>query len=252
MSFQPPPPMGQMPPPAPYMPPTPYSPPPVQVAPQPASTPRGGRVLRWCGVISLVIGVVLGGVLVALSASAVDDTVGRFARAPQGCTTTLDIDRADTYTLFVETRGVIETEGGDCAANNSSYDSSGSTPTVELTLVDAEGREVDLRSADGVAYSTDRFEGSTIATVRIEDPGSYELTVSSEVAAVAVAVGHDPYETRNLLVGSGVVVFVVGVVVGLVLLLSSRARRRRTPPPPLWPSIPTGPASPANWAPPQL
>ena len=206
-----------------------YPPQPAPVAPSTSSARRPGRVLFWLGVAVLVLGLAGGGTLIGLSTSAIDDTVGNFARAPQGCTTTLQFDHTGSFTLFFERRGHIEQSGGDCDANASSYNFAGDVPTVSMSLVDESGDAVTIENlSGGASYDTSHYEGEALARVRIDRSGAYELSVSAAAGVFAVAVGDDPEGDRNLLLGGGVIAVAVGLAGGITLIAMGRSRRRHS------------------------
>lgn len=208
-------------------------------------------------------------VLMYLSGRALQRTVEGFARAPVGCTTTLEFDAADTFTLYIETKGTIGDVGGDCAGNGASYDlAAGSLPPLTLTLEDATGAKVTLGASSGYRYDTARFVGTAVATATVR-PGSYLLTVSGNTTDAAVAVGRDPEVESAVLRASAAAAALLAVLVGAALFLLA-GRRRPTPPDThfddeLWrPQLPVASMPPlperpiltvptaAPWAPPQL
>lgn len=193
-------------------------------------TPRArGRVLFWLGVASMVLGVAAGTTCIALSASAVDDTVAAFARAPQGCTTTLQFDHTGSFTLYFERRGLLAPAGGDCDMNESSYRYGGEQPALDLALLDPNGDEVNIDAIrSGATYDTERFEGAAIGRVTIVSAGEYNLSVSAESGVFAVAVGGDPQADRNVLLGGGIILFALGLSLGIVCIVLGRSRRRRS------------------------
>lgn len=262
MSYQPQPPQGAAPTPPALAPPVaqPGLPPPgapqyggaapyPPVAPQspPTKPTKGGRGLTVSGIIVLAAGVLVGIALIGLGAANEEATVEQFARAPVGCTTTLEFTETGTFTLYVETEGRVGEVEGDCAAQGALYSrSDDDLPQVSLTLTSADGTALALRDVNGPSYSTDDYTGAAHSAVTINETGSYSLSVVSNDSDFAIAVGRDPQGDASALLVSGVAVAVVGVVLGVVLLLLGRSRRR--PPPPAapsyfgqWPQQPTVP-----------
>ena len=86
------------------------------------------------GALLLVAGVIAGIVMFLASSSNYDDGVRNLARAPIGCTTSLEFDEAGTYTIFVETEGEIGELRGDCPNADTDY----SFDDDELPDVDVE------------------------------------------------------------------------------------------------------------------
>lgn len=213
---------------APYAPP--YAPPattpgiPVQQPSAPFATPApaAGRKkgLLIAGIAVLVIGVV-GGIVAFLAAgSAADEGVENLARAPVGCTTRLDFDDTGTFTLYVETQGSVGDLGGDCPNDDADYDrDSDDLPEVELTLVDNDDNEIDLEDDDGKSYDAGGAVGQSIKSVEIEDPGRYELTVTSDDDDFAIAIGKNPEEGADSLKTISYVLLGLGIVLGGILIV---------------------------------
>lgn len=225
--------------------PAPY--PPVAAPANPAKPAKGGRGLTVSGIIVLAAGVVVGVALIGLGAANEEATVEKFARAPVGCTTTLEFADTGTFTLYVESEGRVGDVAGDCATEGALYSrSADDPPQVTLTLTSAEGTALALRDVNGPSYSTGDYTGEAHSAVTITETGSYSLSVVSNDSDFAIAVGRDPQGDANALLASGVAVAVVGVVLGVVLLLLGRSRRRPLPPAAptyfgQWPQQPTVP-----------
>jgi hypothetical protein len=205
-------------------------PPPVTAAsvvpPPPGPNGKPKRLLLGLGAIVLVGGLAAGGVFYGKSTSAVNDTVSRFARAPIGCTTTLEFDRTDTFTLFVETKGTAGNAGGDCKGNGASFDHQGAkVPTVKLSLTDANDQSTPLTAFTGYSYDTDSFRGSAVEQVKITAPGTYRLTVTSDASDVGVSVGGDPEVDQSRLQLIAIASAIGGVVLGLGLMVLGRPKR---------------------------
>jgi hypothetical protein len=248
MSYQPPP--GPVPTflvPPPPVPPTP---------PVPAKPPRR-RGLIGVGVVLLLAGLVAGGVMFVLSTKAVGDTVKKFARAPVGCTTTLQFEKKAVFTIYVETKGVALDVGGDCSGNGSSYDRSGDPPpTVSLSLVDSKEAPVALTDSSAFSYDTDDYRGAAVQQVSITQPGTYRLTVQSAATDFAIAIGGDPDADARRMKYIGATAVAAGLLLGVLLMLLGL--RRRTLPPSIdagleWPpstgAPSTGPAPAAPFTP---
>jgi predicted nucleic acid-binding Zn-ribbon protein len=176
----------------------------------------------------LVAGVGGGIAALAASGSAYDEGVESLARAPVGCTTRLDFDESGTFSIYVETKGTAGDPGGDCPNNGNDYERDDDRlPDVDLVLTDEDDDPVDIEDDDGASYDAAGSAGQAIATVDIEEPGRYELTVTSDEDDFAVAVGKNPKEAADtlklisyLLIGAGI------VLGGLLILLGSRRRSR--------------------------
>lgn len=175
------------------------------------------------GAVVLVGCLVAGAVLWVIGGQRRDDAVADLARAPVGCDTTLDFDRAGEFLVFVETRGTLDDIAGDCGAPGP-YDLDGEEPEVRLTLRDADGVEVDLDPARGIEYDSGGYTGELERRVTIAEPGDHVLTVESDTDAVfAVAVGRDPNDGVTLLRWAALGAVIAGLLVGgLLLVLGSR------------------------------
>lgn len=243
MSYQPQPPMGGLPPMA--------APTPAPLPMAPASAGPSGKGGKIAGLALIVVGLGAGGALIALSGSNKEETIKKFARAPVGCTTTLEFDKATSFTLYLETKGSVQDVGGDCEQNGASYDSrQEDAPDVTITLVDADDNEISMDDASGPSYDAGGYVGVGLKTVRIADAGTYRLTVASEQGDFAIAIGGDPDGDSGTMMIAGVASAVGGLALGLLLLL--RGRKSATPPPPApvwqqapaaggWPTQPTVP-----------
>ncbi len=231
MSYQPQPPMA----------PT-YAP-----APEPAAAPeRRRKPLLFAGIAVALVGVIAAGVIVGMAGSAKNDTVAGFARAPVGCTTTLEFEQRATFTLFVETKGTAIDVGGDCEGNGAAYDrGDDDLPRVTLTMTDDNDDEVAMTKSDAYSYSTTDFKGQAIEQVKIDRPGTYRLTVASDDTDFAIAVGGDPETDSGTLQALGGGVGLAGLVIGGALIMLG-LRKRRAPSTPPANGLAWAPQSPAT------
>lgn len=273
MSYQQQPPSGGAPPPPPQWTPQ-WSPQPqVAAAPQPPGAPAGERRkgLLFAGIGLAVAGVVAGAIIASSASSTTEDTVRQFARAPVGCTTTLEFEKPATFTLFVETKGSAIDVGGDCAGNGASYErESPDLPEVALALVDEDDDPVELTESSAFSYDTASFVGQAIQQVDITSPGTYRLTVNSDDTDFAIAIGGDPEADSSTIIAIGGAVLLVGLLVGAVLVVLGLRRKSGptspagavpstmppapgwTPQPPAPSAVPVAPAPPAHQPPPPV
>jgi hypothetical protein len=214
---------------------------------------RRGAV-RVAGLVLLAAGVVLALALWLVAEQRYDDAVGDLAPAPLGCTTTLQFDETGTYTFFVETKGEIGELDGDCDTDDRSYDlDPDDAPDVELTLLDDEGRDVDLDRTDGPSYDRAGQRGAGVQVVEISDTGEYRLTVTADDGAdsdAIVRVGRDPARGVAAIRAGAVAALAAGVIGGVTLLVLGRRRPEPAPAAPAGPQWPIGPFGPAPLAPP--
>ena len=127
-----------------------------------------GLLLVALGIVLLVLGVGGGAALFLLAGSTREETIARFARAPAGCTTTLEFDKVGTYDVYIELTGTVGAVGGDCAGNGQSYQWAGTTlPAYALTMVDGDGQSVVLAPSTAHSYDTGTWRGQTVNQVQI-------------------------------------------------------------------------------------
>ncbi len=202
-------------------------------APAPAGGRRGGLI--GVGALLLAAGLVAGIVLFLASSSNYDEGVQNLARAPIGCTTSLEFDEAGTYTIYVETRGQIGELRGDCPNADTDYDlgdlgdlADEGLPDVDIMLVDDGGVEVDLDADDSKDYDAAGFVGQSVSSVEIPEAGDYEITATSDENELAVAIGRNPKETAGSMKTMAYLALGLGVVLGgLCLVLGMRRRPAR-------------------------
>lgn len=207
-------------------------------APAPVRRKRGPLL---AGIVIGVLGLGGGLALIGLSGSTEESTVEKFARAPAGCTTTLQFDKASVFTLYLETKGTLGDPGGDCAANGASYArADGDPPSFTLALVDEAGNVVSTLAVSGGAYDVGGYRGEATQQVRIPTPGTYRLTVASDATDFVIAVGGEPDADSSTMRTAGVAVLVLGLLVGAALIvLGLRKKPVAGPTSPGWP--PSGP-----------
>ncbi len=196
-----------------------------------------------------VLGLVLAVAVLAVASQRERDAVAGLARAPVNCTTTLDFDRAGTYVVFVETEGELDQLPGDCPAPGGAFRHAGpGTPSVELRLSRPDGRAVELRTRTGHSYDVEGMRGRSVARVRIDEPGTYQLTVRAEATDVAVAIGRNPARDAVALRVGGIALGVLCLVGGVALIVAGLRRPR--PAPGRSPSTPPTSPGPPSWGPP--
>ena len=127
--------------------------------PAPTAGRRSGLVLL--GVV-LIVAAIVSTVALLLAASArYDRGVRNLARAPIGCTTTLQFDEGGTFVLYAETVGRIGALEGDCPNGSNEYRFEGAgVPTVDLSLVNSSDGVVALEPDDSKDYDADGSRGT--------------------------------------------------------------------------------------------
>jgi predicted nucleic acid-binding Zn-ribbon protein len=217
----------------------------------PAAPAPGARkpALIGVGALLLAAGVVSGIVMFLASSSNYDDGVKNLARAPIGCVTELDFASAGTFTIYAETKGSIGSLRGDCPNTDTEYEFSGDgTPDVDVVITDDSGDEVDQNRDDSTDYDAGGAVGQSIATVEIDEAGTYEISVTSDDEDFVIAVGKDPKATADSLTTNGIIAIVAGIVIGgLLLALGMRRGKPATPASPMY--APGAAAPPQTYAP---
>jgi hypothetical protein len=246
-------------------PPRPFGAPPPMVQQSavpfaPSPPPAGRRTgLIAAGVLLLAAGVAAGVVMLMASGTNYDESVENLARAPVGCTTALEFDEAGTFTVYVETRGRIGEIRGDCPATDTDYRFAGDVlPAVDIVITDEDGGEVDLDDDFDKDYDAGGSVGQSIHSVVIDEAGDYDITVTSDEADFAIAIGKDPKDDADSLRTNAIIAGAAGVVLGGALLLLGLRRRSVPPPsvppyasasPPYAPGPPTTTVAATGWAP---
>lgn len=206
------------------------------------------RALVWAGAGAVVGALAVGALSMVLADVTRNATVEGFARAPVGCTTTLEFDTAAVFTFFIETRGRTDDLGGDCAGNGADYDrGDDDPPRVELTLVRDDGGQMTLDDHRGTNYDTTDFAGTSVAQVTIGEPGTYRLTVASDDTDFAISVGRDPDADVLLVQALGAALAVLLLALGAMLIVLG-LRRPVLPPSDATPPMSAG--GPPTWVPP--
>ena len=197
-------------------------------APAPTRGPRRKGMLT-AGIIVLLVGVIGGGALLVTGGKNYEDAVKDLARAPIGCTTSLEFDKTGTFTVYIETEGEVGNLRGDCANSDADYSrSDDDLPSPDLVLTNEDGDEIDIDDDDSKDYDISGFVGQSIGSIEIEETGSYELTVNSDEDEFAIAIGKDPQENAKL-AGVGLIALIAGGVLGIVLIVLGM-RRKPVPP----------------------
>lgn len=232
---------------------------------------RGRGTAAALGLFLLLAGLVGGGVLYVVAERRPAQSVEGFARAPVGCTTTLDFTETGTFYVYEEVGAAGDIVDGSCqpvADPSASF-------TVEFF---GDLTPSTVADDDSVSYDVDGFDGRSVQRVEVTQPGQYSLAVTGDDLTVIAALGRDPDDGVEDLRRAAVVVAVGGVVLGLLLLALAGRRSKKaaavsTPQGPGWiptstvdsadpswppkapqldqvPINPHQPAAPATWGPP--
>lgn len=189
------------------------------------STGRGTAAVF--GLLVLLAGLVGAAVLFYTSQQRPDQAIDEYARAPVGCTTTLEF--TDTGTFYV-----FEEMGPEAAATLGECEPSADPDAAFRFVLSDESGAVEGQGDLGIAYDTGDRQGQSVASFVVDEPGRYEIEVVGDDPAVVAAIGRDPDDGVAELRRAALIVGGIGIALGgLLLLLSGRRSRRaaagRTP-----------------------
>lgn len=180
---------------------------------------RGRGVAAAVGLFLLFAGLVGGGVLYIVALRRPGQAIDGFARAPIGCTTTLEFTETGTFFVYEEAGAPVEitTAGCDPAAD----------PSADFGI-EFVGDLLPALTVDdgGVSYDVDGFDGRAIQRIEIDVVGTYSVAVSGDDVTVLAAVGRDPDDGVDDLRQLAVIVAGVGAALGLVLLVLAGRRSK--------------------------
>lgn len=181
---------------------------------------KGRGTAAAFGLLLLVAGLVGGGLLYAESVRRPTQVVEGFARAPVGCTTTLEFTDTGVFYVFEDVGPAIEIAEGDCEPT--------ADPTRSFAFeISGPNGPVVPRSDNSLSYDVADYVGVSVARVEIEVAGQYELVVVGDDPSAVAAVGRDPDEDVDELRQRAIIVAIVGTVLGLLLLLLAGRRSKK-------------------------
>jgi len=166
--------------------------------------------------------------LFVTSSSQYEDAVKDLQRAPVGCDTEFNFTGTGTFIFYAESKGKVGDLRGDCENTDTDYEHDGRID-VDLTLTNSDGDEVDLESASGASYDTAGFKGSEINTLKLDEPGKYILSVSSDDTDFAIAVGRNPKDDADTMKTIALAAVIAGVVLGGLFIVLGMRRRPVAP-----------------------
>lgn len=185
-----------------------------------AARSKGRGAAAAIGLFLLFAGLVGGGVLYVVSRQRPSQAVDGFARAPLGCTTTLEFSEVGTFYVFEEAGVTFEPVAGGCQPV--------ATPGSAFAVQFTGDRVPEALVQDGsISYDVDGFDGRSVQRVEVTEPGEYAVAVSGSDLSVVAALGRDPNEGVDDLRRTALVVAIGGVVLGLALLTLAGRRSQR-------------------------
>ncbi len=166
---------------------------------------RGRGAAAALGLFCLFVGLVGGAVLYIVAERRPAQTVDGFARAPVGCNTTLEFVEAGTFYVFEEVGAMADEVGNGCqpvADPNSPF-------RVDFT---GELTPASTDDVTDVSYDVDGFDGRSVQSVEIVEPGQYTIEVLGDDLTVVAAIGRDPDAGVGDLRRAAVILAVAGIV----------------------------------------
>lgn len=175
----------------------------------------------WLGTVATFgVGMIMAVIGVQRDQAVIEDLV----RSPVGCVSTIDITSAGRFYVYVETKGQVG-DLGPC--NNDSFDYEFSAaPDVDVRLQSVDGETVDLRPDDSIEYANIDFEGQSVLTFFVDQPGSYVVTVESSESQAVVAIGRNASTMDGVWLVGGATLVMVALALLLVTLMIMRSNRR--------------------------
>ncbi len=181
---------------------------------------RRNAILWIVSTLVLVVGFALGVVGVGQN----DQMVKKLVRTPAGCASTVRVDKAGTYYVYVETRGRVASLDG-CDNETRAYDID-DAPSVDVRVYDSSDQLLDQNRDDSVAYDTPAG-----AATRLHRSTSINRTFRHRGAiddpSAVVAFGRSAAIEANRTVLSAAAVVMLGGLLMLISLIATVRRRRR-------------------------
>lgn len=184
-------------------------------APAPAGPSRAGYVVA--AAIAL-LGVIVGVAGIVVGFRSLSDQVDAFQRVSVPGSGTVTFGAAGDLTIYYEARGASQSDGGT------------PVPPLQIRMVRQPGGDpLPIQDYGGsVNYSVGGHEGTAVATVRVDRPGTYELTGAANLPAgtARLAVGKS---LGGVLARTLLPMLVIFVALGgaAVLAIVTAVRRRR-------------------------
>lgn len=172
------------------------------------------------GFFLLFAGLVGGAVLYIVAERRPAQTVEGFARAPVGCTTTLEFTEVGEFYVFEEVGAELSDIDSGCEPVADPAQQFG----IEFT---GDPIPTVTDDAESVSYDVDGFDGRSVQLVDVTEPGQYTIEVSGDDVTVVAALGGDPDEGVEGLRQAALIVAIVGILLGLLLLTLSGRRSKK-------------------------
>lgn len=182
---------------------------------------QGRGAVAALGLFLLFAGLVGGGVLYVVSERRPAQSVDGFARAPVGCSTTLDFTETGTFYVYEEVGAADGIADGNCqpvADPSASFEAQFTGDLIPAAMSED----------DSISYDIDGFDGRSVQRVEIVETGQYTVAVAGDDLTVVAALGRDPDDGVEDLRRAALLVAITGVGLGLLLLILSGRRSKRS------------------------
>jgi hypothetical protein len=194
------------------------------------SSTGASRAGYLVAVIVFIFGVLIAAALTGFFIYSILNLDDRLQRVVVPGTAELELEDTGRYTIFYEYRSTVD---------GREYRTAESIPDLDIRVTSVDtGEPVPVSSAFGsTTYETWNRAGESVATFRIDDPGTYELAaeyaggvVGPEIVlALGEGIGTSILLSVGTLFGAGFV-FCVTTVIALILIVVTLIRRSRTQP----------------------
>jgi hypothetical protein len=202
---------------------------------------KPGKIWYWLGALSILAGLVVGGILMANSISTLSKTVDNFGRVrvPGGESCKLVFDKPGRYTIYYEFQTKIPQRDDAC-------NDTGGTELITASTSSPLGLDVTLKSVDkpesaplktvpstsgDVSISLNGHSGKAIREVQIDRPGDYVIEVSGRGNTTpepyVLAVGRGAIASVASRIVSALAIAGLGGLLGLILLIVTGSKRRK-------------------------
>ena len=211
-----------------------FPPPSVPAEPPDAPKIKPGKVWYWIGGLLVAVGVI-GGLVLALAGflnlkNAIED-FGRFRITDGAGQATVIFEKPDTYSIYYESKSRVCEDVADSGGACTTADVSGeSDPPAQLEVsISNESGALDVQDSDSsFTYSFGDFSGTEVKTVRVDEPGSYEMTVETRREGdFAIALGQDVVSLTWPWIVGALAVGAIGLLLGLLAIIVTAVKRGR-------------------------
>jgi len=195
---------------------------------------KPGKRWYWIGAILLAVGLIggitIGTIGVVRLVNTIDD-FGRFKVEGGSGQASVEFAKSGKYSIYYESKSRvcadITQSTGNC--QKTTVRGSHDPPAgLTLTLANASGPLTIKGSTRSFDYDFGDFSGKEIATVQVDQPGTYTMTVQSQGSGdFVIALGKGIVSSVLPWLAVAALVGLVGVVLGLVAIIVTAVKRGR-------------------------